>query len=78
MPNKAYPAAPWEKRIEVIVELDRQKAAQTARNIEVIIIATCSSERNGIIGMGGSIDTSVATPPNTDPIVDYKITPRHL
>jgi hypothetical protein len=66
--------APWEKRIEVIIELDHQKAAQAARNIEGITIATCSSERNGIVGMGGSIDTAVRTPTNVDPIADYIVT----
>jgi hypothetical protein len=71
---QAYSISPWEKRIDVRVELDRQKAVQTTRNIEGVIIATCSSERNGIVGMGGSIDTAMRTPEDVDPVVDYTVT----
>jgi hypothetical protein len=69
-----FPIPSWEKRIDVIVELDPQKAVQTARNTKGIIIATCSSERSGIVGMRGSVDTAAATPSNIDPIADYIVT----
>jgi hypothetical protein len=42
---QAYPVAPWEERIKVIVERDHQKARELAQNTEysdAIVIATCS------------------------------------
>jgi hypothetical protein len=63
----------------VIVKLDYQKASELAQNTEysdAIVIATCSSERNGIIGMGGAIRdyTTTAVSQNIDPIAKFTTT----
>jgi hypothetical protein len=70
----AYPIAPWEKRIDVIIERDRQKATKSIRNIEGVIIASCALARKGLVGIGISIDTALRLPANVDPITDYKET----
>jgi hypothetical protein len=56
------------------VERDRQKATESMRNIGGLIIASCASERNGLVGMGISIDIVLRLPANVDPIADYKET----
>lgn len=76
---QVYPVAPWEERINVIVESDRQKALEIAQDIEncnAIIIAACSSERNGIVGTGGAIrdTTTTIVPQNIDPVAEYTVT----
>jgi hypothetical protein len=45
----------------VIVKPDHQEATQIARDAQGIIVATCSSEQNGIVGMGGAICDTIAT-----------------
>jgi hypothetical protein len=46
----------------MIVKLNHQEAAQTAREAQGIVVATCSSEKNGIVGIGGAIhDTTIQT-----------------
>ena len=66
---------PWEKRIAVIVQSDRDEAAQVARDALGIVVATCSSERKGIVGMGGAIcDTTTTIPTNEAPIAAYAAT----
>jgi hypothetical protein len=66
---------PWEKKIDIIVKPDRQEAAQTARNAQGIVVATCSSEKNGIVGMGGAIcDTTTTGTSDTTPTATYTAT----
>jgi hypothetical protein len=52
-----YPFAlsPWEKRMHVMIEPDREKAADKARNTQGITIATSCSQRNGLLGFGVAI-----------------------
>jgi hypothetical protein len=72
---QAFTVPPWEKRIDIIVKLDHQEAAQTARDAQGIVVATCSSEKNGIVGMGGAIcDTSTTGSSNTAPTATYTAT----
>jgi hypothetical protein len=52
---RPFAAAPWEKRIGVVVMPDRQEAAQLARDARGILLATCSSEKKGTVGIGGVI-----------------------
>ncbi len=68
----AYPIAPWEKRIDVIIEQDHQKATKSITNIGSIIIASCASAWKGLVGMEISIDTALRLPVNVDSITDYK------
>jgi hypothetical protein len=57
--------------MNIIIKPDWQEAAETARNTKGIVVATCTSERNGYVGIGLAIldttsvkvgaDTSTAT-----------------
>jgi hypothetical protein len=49
-----YAIPPWEPRLQVTLEPDRKKAAEMANGITGIVIATSSSVKKGIVGMGGS------------------------
>jgi hypothetical protein len=75
-----FAVSPWEKRIHIIIKPDRQEAAQIARDTQGILVATCSSEKKGIVGMGGAIcDTTTTAPPDKAAIATYTATlgPRH-
>ncbi|KAL6411757.1 Endonuclease/exonuclease/phosphatase [Ilyonectria robusta] len=48
-----YALPPWTSRIPVVGENDLAKAAKAPNGIEGIIIATSSSKKGGIVGMGG-------------------------
>ena len=59
----------------MIVKLDHQEAAQTARDAQGIVVATCSSGKNGIVGMDGAIcDTTTTGSSNTAPTATYTAT----
>ena len=58
---QAFAVPPWEKRIDIIVKLDHQEAAQTANDAQGIVVATSSSEKNGIVGIGGAIYNTTTT-----------------
>ena len=49
-----YAVPPWEPRLQVTLEPDRKKAAGMANRVTGIVIATSSSVKKGIVGMGGS------------------------
>jgi hypothetical protein len=49
-----YAIPPWEPRLQVTLEPDRKKAAEMANEVTGIVIATSSSVKKGIVGMGGS------------------------
>ena len=71
---QAYAVPPWQKRID-LVKMDYQEAAQRARDAQGIVIATSSSEKNGIVGMGGAIcDTTTTGSSETAPTADYSVT----
>jgi ribonuclease HI len=66
--------SPWRKRID-LVKKDYQEAAQTAKNAQGIVIATSSSEKNGMVGTGGAIcDTTTTGSLETAPIANYSVT----
>jgi hypothetical protein len=72
---KAFAVPPWEKRIDIIVIPDHQEAAQAARDAQGIVVAVCSSEKNGIVGMGGAVcDTTTTGSSNTAPTTTYVVT----
>jgi hypothetical protein len=65
---QAFAVPPWGKRIDIIVKPDHQEAAQTARDAQGIVIAVCSSEKNGLVGIGGAVcDTTTTGSSNTSP-----------
>ena len=69
---KPFALSPWEKRIDVIVKSDHQEAAQIARHTQGIVVATCASEKNGIVAMGGAIcDTITTGSPDKAAIATY-------
>ena len=43
------------------VKSDHQEAGQIARDTQGIVVATCSSEKNGIVGMGRAICDTITT-----------------
>ena len=49
-----YAIPPWEPRLQVTLEPDRKKAAEMANGVTGIVIATSSSVKKGLVGMGGS------------------------
>jgi hypothetical protein len=54
---------------------DQEAAGQLARDAQEIVVATCSSERKGIVGIGGVIyDTTTITPPDETAIAAYTAT----
>lgn len=68
-----YPVPPWEDRIKMICETDKEKATETARKVRGIVIATSTSGRNGIVGMGGAVhDTWINGPDET--VASYSVT----
>ena len=74
---QAFAVPPWAKRIDITVKPDHQEAAQIARDAQGIIVATCSSEKNGIVGMGGAIcDTTTTGSSDTAPTATYTATLR--
>jgi len=67
-----YVVTPWEDRLPATIDPDREKAIEVANSTQGILIATSSSERRGMVGMGGAIhDTLGNTPSSTSRIV-YK------
>ena len=68
-----YVVAPWEKRIPVKIDHETEMALETAKAIQGIRIATSSSERNGVVGMGGVIYDTLSSRTNEEPIT-YAIT----
>jgi DNA-binding protein H-NS len=45
----------------VILKSDHQEAALIARDTHGIVVETCSSEKNGIVGIGGAICDTITT-----------------
>jgi hypothetical protein len=71
---QAFAVPPWEKRIDIIVKLDHREAAQTARDAQGIVVATSSSEKNGIVGIGGAIHDTTTGTPDIAPTATYTAT----
>jgi hypothetical protein len=70
-----FAVAPWQKRIEIIVNPDHQEAAQMARDAQGILVATYSSEKNGMVRMGVAIcDTTTTGSPDQAAIATYTAT----
>jgi hypothetical protein len=63
-----YVISPWEQRIPAIIDPDGERAAGMANRTSGICIATSSSERKGMVGMGGAIYDTHSRMPNGQPI----------
>jgi hypothetical protein len=70
---REYALPPWRDRIPVSCDRDRERAVEEAKRVDGIVIATCSSQREGMVGMGGVVrDTALN---NADELVaSYSIT----
>ena len=53
---REYAMAPWESRIRVACDVDRDEAAEAASAARGLVISTSSSERGGMVGMGGYVE----------------------
>ncbi|KAL3704532.1 hypothetical protein TMatcc_008203 [Talaromyces marneffei ATCC 18224] len=70
---QAFLVSPWTYRIQTICEKDREKAIELTNQAVGILIATSTSARAGLVGMGGCmIDTQTNGNNNTMP--SYSIT----
>jgi hypothetical protein len=50
-----FAVTPWEERVRTAIEPERKKATEAANSTQGILVATSSSEKNGMIGMGGAV-----------------------
>ena len=46
---------PWRHRILASCDPNRETAVQAAKRVDGIVIATCSSQRGGMVDMGGVV-----------------------
>lgn len=70
---REYAIPPWEPRSQTILEPDREKAAEIAKEATGIVVATGSSVKKGIVAMGGSArDTLVDR--TSEAVTNYAVT----
>ena len=55
-----FTVAPWEKRLSIGLELDREKALENANERLGLVIATSCSQKNGLVGIGVAIEDNTA------------------
>ena len=65
--------APWEKRLLATIEPGTEEEASVTNTIRGIRIATSSSARKGIVGMGGAIHDTLGIVTGREPIT-YPVT----
>jgi hypothetical protein len=53
--TQVYAVPPWHDRVPMKCEADRECAAAAANDVGDIVVTTNSSERGGLVGMGGII-----------------------
>ncbi|EED20229.1 hypothetical protein TSTA_034660 [Talaromyces stipitatus ATCC 10500] len=51
----AYAVSPWTDRLHMRGDYDREKAMRIANSAEGILIATSSSAKGDMVGMGGRL-----------------------
>jgi hypothetical protein len=66
---REYAIAPWDERLPVVIDPDKEKAVEIANNLGGIRVATSSSCRAGMVGVGGvmedTLDDSIERQPAT-------------
>ena len=69
--EKIYPYAisPWEDRLQVTMEVEREMTTQWHQDLQGIVIAISSSERNGLTGIGGAICDTRICKTQTEPFI---------
>ena len=67
-----YALAPWSDRIQVVGEPDQVEVV-TPNEVEGIVIATSSSQRGGVVGMGGVVHDSTRNSPG-EVLASYSVT----
>ena len=65
---QGYAISPWEQRVPAIIDTDCEKAVEAARRTSGIRIATSSSLRKDMVGMGGAIHDSYGRIPDGPPV----------
>ena len=65
---QGYTISPWEQRVPAIIDADCEKAVEAARHTSGIRVATSSSLRKDMVGMGGAIHDSYSRIPNGSPV----------
>ncbi|OAQ61299.1 reverse transcriptase [Purpureocillium lilacinum] len=55
-----FAMAPWQSRIRVVCDVDQDEAAEAARATRGVVISASSSERRGMVGMGGYVELVTA------------------
>jgi hypothetical protein len=68
---RPYVITPWEERL--VAKIDPEKAIDTAKATQGVCIATSSSERKGMVGMGGAIYDTLGIVTRREPIT-YAVT----
>jgi ribonuclease HI len=68
---RPYVITPWEERL--VAKIDPEKAIETANATQGICIATSSSGRKGMVGMGGAIYDTLGIVTRREPIT-YAVT----
>ena len=68
-----YVVTPWEDRLPTTIDPDRDRAIEAANSTQGILIATSSSERRGVVGMGGAIRDTLSNMLNREPVI-YSVT----
>jgi len=68
-----YVIAPWEERLPATIHLGTEEAINAANTIRGIRIATSSSARKDIVGMGGAIHDTLSIVAGREPIT-YSVT----
>jgi hypothetical protein len=65
---QGYAVSPWEQRVPAIIDTDCEKAGEAARRASGIRVATSSSLRKDMVGMGGAIHDSYGRIPDRPPV----------
>jgi hypothetical protein len=68
---RPYVITPWEERL--VAKIDPEKAIDTAKATQGVCIATSSSGRKGIVGIGGAIYDTLGIVTRREPIM-YAVT----
>ena len=68
---RPYVITPWEERL--ITRIDPEKAIETAKTTQGVCIATSSSGRKGMVGMGGAIYDTLGIVTRVEPTT-YAVT----